>query len=223
MKLILKPFLITTLIFAFFQISAQEIGINGGLNLSSMSYKHYSDGFNYKLGYQLGINANLPISNGYLITIETNIIQRKINYNGPPFPHMLVEGIISKVETESNRWYFEIPILFKKEFNLNDTKFYGEVGPYAGIGFSGEYNNKYISISNEIWAEESGEIKWGTSEGEIKRYDLGIAIGFGILVNKLTIGLSYEHGLINILNEGENKSKNKAFMLNFSYPLFSLK
>lgn len=223
MRLILKLFLITSLIFAYSQITAQEIGIKGGLNFSSLSYKHYSDGFNYKAGYQLGINASLPISDGSSVNLGTNIVQRKFNYNGSPLPHMLVEGVVNRVKNESNRWYLEIPFLVKKEFKIKTTKLYGEIGPYAGIGFGGEYSNRYISMSGETWAEESGDTKWGKSEGEIKRYDFGIALGFGVLVNKLSIGLSYEHGLINILNEGENKAKNKAFMLNCSYTIFSFK
>jgi hypothetical protein len=66
-------------------------------------------------------------------------------------------------------------------------------------------------------------LKLLSKEDEIKRFDFGVALGFGVLINNLEIGISYEQGLVNYLNAEGSESKNRALMLNCAYPIFSLK
>lgn len=223
MKILTKLLLMLSLVSASIQINAQEIKLKGGINLSSVSWKYYEDSYSeeykYRLGFQLGSTIDILLSEYYSIDIGAIIILRKFEHMNDP---IINNGITHEWNTEYNRWYFEIPAMFRREFRLKQTRLFGEIGAYTGIGLSGNLSYE-IYHDGEISQEGSSDVKWGAEDDEINRFDFGFAAGIGMIINKLEIGICYEHGLINNVHEEGKISKNRTFLINCAYPLFSLK
>ena len=70
------------------------------------------------------------------------------------------------------------------------------------------------------------DIEWGSDENDdhLKRLDLGLIIGAGVVVHSIEIGLSYSLGLANIsasTDEG-GKIHNRVFSITAGYKLGEL-
>lgn len=205
------------------QNNAQEIKIKGGFNLSSVSWQYYDDNYSeeykYRIGFQLGSTVDILLTEYYSIDIGAIIMQRKFEHINDP---IINNENTYEWNTEYSRWYFEIPVMLRREFRLKQTRLFGVIGAYTGIGLSGNAEAKFYR-DGEISQEGSSDVKWGTKDGEINRFDFGLAAGIGMIINKLEIEICYEHGLVNNVHEEGKTSKNRAFMVNCAYPIFSFK
>lgn len=65
--------------------------------------------------------------------------------------------------------------------------------------------------------------EWGSGDNDTKQFDVGLNIGVGVRIKKLELGFSYEHGFIDTENVDYREQKNRAFMINCAYPLYSFK
>ena len=223
MKTIFYTFLLISFAFVSDQLSAQNIKLKGGLNYSSVSWEYYednySDKYKYGLGFQLGSTVDILLSEYYSIDIGAIIMLRKFKYIKDPTVN---NEITYEWNTKYSRWYCEIPVMLRREFRVKQTRLFGEIGAYTGIGLKGKGETK-IYADGEILQEGSSDVTWGTKEGEINRFDFGLGAGIGMVINKLEIGICYKHGLVNTIHEEGKTSKNRTFMLNCAYPIFSFK
>lgn len=177
-----------------------KFGIKGGLNLTNMYVKDVSDE-NMKVGWNAGVFAKLPVTQGFSIQPELLYTSKgaKETYNN------FIEG---KGEYRFNLNYVELPLLavfnVVKNFNI-------QVGPYAS----------YLVSANIKDLKDDGTINNITDlkADNFNRFDWGVAGGFGIDISNFTLGARYNYGFKEIGKSGSlsgeltKDSKNSAISL----------
>ncbi|MFM7053192.1 MAG: porin family protein [Bacteroidota bacterium] len=199
--------IIAASILAFSNTNAQSLRIKGGMNLSNMVIEDndntYSENFENRLGYQIGITVQTTNEN--IISFEggVNFGTRGYNYS----ESVVIEGMNMKVEQEMRLLYFNMPLTAKATIDLGKAKLYGAFGPYLALGLKGEIWSK---ASADGYSEESTDnILWGTDENDdyLMRFDGGLHTGVGIEFSNVELGLEYSYGLANISSYTENGSR----------------
>lgn len=164
---------------------AQGFGIKAGLNLSNMLSEDdefvYSDYYDNKAGFHLGVTAEFPVSE--MFSFETGLLftQKGLKITN-------IWGM--KVDVSLNLNYLEVPLLGKVTYDLGGASIYGQLGPYVGFGLSGKWKSE----------DEEEDVEWGSDEmkDDFKRLDFGLNIGAGAQISNITIGATYGLGLANI-------------------------
>lgn len=214
----MKKLIVITLLSAFLiptTFAQLNIGVKGGLGLASMSVKDNDDTFNDNRKPKLGLHAGgvvgytfiagLSVEGGFLFALK-GVKYKEIDA-GDTYKDVV------------RLFYIVIPITAKYTYDLGAVGLYGQLGPYIGIGLAGS-----VRSVNEIDGDrtvETESILWGnTSSNDLKRFDMGLTLGLGVLVfNSLQAGLFMEQGLANISASTHNgrKVKNSVFGLSVVY------
>lgn len=204
----LKSLFIVLLLSVFSsQLNAQGLILKGGLTMAKVkintnqeSVKALTEsnlGFHLSFGYELPINEFLYFEPGLMITTKGMKVKNTFNY--------LDEY---KIENKMNLVYADVPMLFKLKYKLSETLYtYNALGPYVGVGITGKIKTKITA--NGQTEEDTTDVKWGESnENGVKRLDFGFSLGGGIEYNKISLGLSYNMGLVHInTNQEEDGGK----------------
>lgn len=192
--------------------------IKGGLNLSSMLIKSdegtRNEGLNSKTGLHFGITAECPVSErvafgtGILISSKGTKSSSENTHNGE----------IYKSNSTINLLYLEIPLTAQTYFNVRQSKIYGALGPYIGVGIGGKYkgNGAYPGGTNSY----KQDILWGSgTDDEFKRLDYGLTAVAGLEFRSIQIGLTYDLGFANISAFTDNgvNIKNRVLGLSIGY------
>jgi hypothetical protein len=188
---------VTMILISITTANAQfNFGVKAGANCSTQSaLGDVCDNSDYRVGLSIGGLALYKFSDNLATQIEINYEQKGKK----------VKDIISSEDNNLNnkREYITIPLLLRgtTQINENNTKFYGEVGPYYGFMTN---NSK---ITSDVF----------TSEERYYSNDFGAVLGMGIIkpVKKinLIIGLRYEMGLSRVYKMN-NDLRNKTLSLN---------
>lgn len=152
-----------------------KIGVKGGLNLTNLYVDDVEDE-NMKLGFNLGLFAKLPVTQGFSIQPELlySVKGSKLTYD---------LGILGSNEYRFNLNYVEVPVLavinLSKNFNVH-------AGGYAA----------YLAQAN-IKRENDGPNDQiaNLNEDNFNRFDYGLVGGLGIDIDAVTIGARYNYGL----------------------------
>lgn len=191
--------------------------VKGGLNLSSVLLKgDESSGVDVKSkpGYHVGITAEYPVSE--IFVFETGILLSNKGFKGSS--ENTHGGDLYKYNSTINLLYVEIPLTAKTYFNVGQSKIFGALGPYIGLGLSGKSKGEVIFRGETNSIEH--DINWGSSQGDdFKRLDYGLTAGAGIEISSIQIGLCYNLGLANISTITDNglKIRNRVFGLSVGY------
>lgn len=127
--------------------------------------------------------------------------------------------------------YLEVPLLASYIFPVSrDFRLRAEVGPYVAYGLIGKY--RLVEVKSSGLFEgifEKGEdygdpFKKEDDEdyADIKRLDYGLRFGGAIEAGKLTLGVSYDFGLANILDGDPDYFSHHKVKSNTRSLLFSL-
>lgn len=197
---------------------AQTIGVKAGYTLSDLLLKEdgesASDDFNMRSGFHLGptfewsINEGASIETALLLTTKGIKLDESESY----------EGITYSSEAKVNLWYLDIPVYGKLYADVGETRIYGMIGPYIGIGLSGKTKMEE-SGGGENYSDD-WDIEWGDSEDDdLKRLGLGLAVGGGIEVNSFLFEFTSHLGLNNISPQSDYDivARNRAFMFSVGY------
>ena len=194
---------------------AQTFGIKAGLNLSDMLIKdddkNYTDNSTMKPGFNAGATLEFPIKGmfsfdmGLLLSTKGYKLDEKDgNYESTSTTKLL---------------YIDIPLTAKAYFNVRGAKIYGAIGPYLGIGLSGESNYE-VTINGDS-TNDTETVNWGSDadNDDLKRLDFGLAAGAGVEINSIDIGVSYGLGLANISSytDGGRKVSNRVLGISLGY------
>jgi hypothetical protein len=192
MKNFMKFLVLMIVVFALATNSfAQKFGARAGFNLATALVKDnsdtYSDNFKMKPGFHIGATAEFPINETF--AFETGLL--------------LSSKGTKESESESgyeytavaNLYYFDIPLTGKAYYELGGVKIYGLLGPYLGVGLSGK-----TKIQETGSSDYNETVEWGTDSenDDLKRLDMGLTFGAGVVVSDFEVGLSYNLGLKNI-------------------------
>lgn len=177
-----------------------KFGIKAGVNLTNMYVQDISDE-NMKVGLNAGFFAKLPLTRGFSI-------QPELLYSNKGAKETYNNFIQGSGEYRFNLHYVEMPVLavinVGKNFNLH-------AGPYLAYLAAANVKN----LNDEDGIEGVDEL----NAENFNRFDYGVAAGFGIDIDKVTLGARYNYGLREIGKSGSlageltKDSKNSAINL----------
>lgn len=162
-----------------------RLGIKGGVNFSSL---YTQDSYDTKMltGFNIGLFSKVPITQHIALQPEFYFTTKgaEVTYN-----NTFVDGI---ARFKLN--YLELPLLLA--INVTDN-FNIHAGPYAAYLVSGKVSNE--SNVNAFDFEDN------INSDDFNRFDAGIAVGAGIDIGSLGLGVRYNYGLTTV-------GKEKSFM-----------
>ena len=190
-------------------------GVKAGVTESFLQDKIGSstENYNFRTGYQVGAFANVPINKKISLRPSLQLTQkgfRKIEgTNGSSFYW----------NRNFSTSYLELPIDAVYNFYLNErTTIQLGTGPVFGIGLFGE-NKTIITSGNSV--QQTHTEYWVGNDAFNKRFDFGWDFLINLQYYRTSISASYNHGLFNLLNDGDHKAKNRSFALTVGYLLKS--
>ena len=180
-------------------------GVRAGLNIS----KQYSmDDFadrEFRLGYQVGLTADINLVQSFSINTGVMMIQKGWKWD--------YDDNRGKKEVTDNATYLEIPLLASYRVNLSDqAQFQLNLGPYFAFGMFGDQEVKNSFPNGDNYKISSYEEREGG-----KKFDCGVSIGAGFTFSKIYVGLNYDRGLVNVSRNTNNKFQNGAIALSLGY------
>jgi hypothetical protein len=114
----------------------------------------------------------------------------------------------------------EIPLDIVVPLNLKGGRLLFSASPVITVGLNGKYTSA-TSLNNTQVANQSGNVKFGSEAGEIKKVDFGSRFGLGYeFKNGLQINAAYKLGLSNQTNVKDETIKNHYVALTASWFLF---
>jgi hypothetical protein len=171
-------FLISTVQHVNAQESKFKIGAKGGVNFSNL-YTDNVDDENVLIGFNAGLFAKLPITKFIAIQPEVYFTTKgsELVYN-----NAFVSGT-----AKFNLNYIEVPVLIvinlTNNFNLH-------AGPYLGFLINGKVKNdsnvNVFDFQNNI------------NNDDFNKIDAGLALGLGMDVDKLSVGVRYSYGMTTV-------------------------
>jgi len=195
-----------------------EFGVEGGFNHSWLSGIDEASGFgHFHLGFyfDIRIKNNLWLNTG--LRIKSNVGAKNINpysLNNAELDSVFLDG---KVDRNLGYWY--VPAHIKYRFGKSQ-QFFAMAGGQIGLRnrVEDDFRNTYqddddVSFKNDI-------------DKQIKRIDAGVSGGFGYKFkgSGMNLGLTYYHGLIDIMKETDRpefnySSKNSSLYLYVDIPI----
>ncbi len=178
-----------------------QMGLEGGLTLSSLKYSyHYDDGthhedydINYStiMGFTLGINYRTALSEHIYFQPGLYLTQKGGLYKDD-------DGGESTIRLN----YFDIPLQFQYEFPMENFSVYLYGEPQMNIGFSG--TETYCEESS--CAKDKIEFTTDASEKEgLRRFSLGAGFGAGVNYQNYYVRLGYFMNLIDLLPDQDGR------------------
>ena len=115
----------------------------------------------------------------------------------------------------SNKLYLNPAVMFSiKSFSDVDalSMYYAEVPLYLG------YRIPLGSVETYLQAGPYAGFKIGESEEtELKTFDAGLAVMYGVNIKRFKIEAGYKHGLTNIYSEGDGSLRMSSIFLGVNY------
>ncbi|WP_418425417.1 porin family protein [Alistipes sp.] len=196
-----KAFLILAAILLATAVSAQNhekniLGVRAGLNLSSYSISEsgVSLSTDSRASFHVAVVDQILLCNRLPFYLETGLA---FSSRG---------GKVSGVSFRPS--YLQIPVLVNYHFNIKDIV---TIQPFAGLYYG-------FGIGGKVKAGgEKGDI-FG-DEGGLKRSDLGVRLGAGVVWNRIYFGLGYDIGCLDLVkdNDSEGKMRNNCFSISVGY------
>lgn len=184
---------------------AQQFGIKGGMNVSSLSKDSSLSDQGSKIGFNGGLFMNAPIAENFSIQPELLYTQmgEKYDYTQP------ITG--DKISGATHLDYVALPIMF--QYNATPS-FYLEAGPEFGLLVSAKDKQKNETTGQTI--AESSNYK-----DNLNNFNAGIGLGAGYYFTP-NVGLTarYVAGLTDIYKDGQNSGdavKNNVFQVGLAY------
>lgn len=187
-----KFLLLVVVLFAGTSLFAQDVqfGLKGGLNFANFKGDDIED-TDVKTDIFIGAFARFSID-------EKLAFQPEMVYSRQGFK---IDGDGGDITWKSN--YLNIPLLLRAE--LAD-KFHAVAGPQIGF-----------HLSSEAEVDSGDATISGDADDQMKGLDFGLALGFEYdITEKVAVGLRYNLGLSNIIDEDNAKVQNSVFQLGVS-------
>lgn len=192
-------------LFICVQISFAQIsyGVKAGINFSKINEKVID--YDFKTGFYGGGFAHIKFADQFAFQPEILFSIQGAKIDNHPL-NSLDEGgeIVTDgfMEIDHKLYYLNVPLMVKYYF-LEKLNF--EFGPQIGFILKNEITTK---------TEELGEI----STNPDSNIDLGVNIGLEYnLYQKLSIGVRYNAGLLDIKKNLDYKNKNSVISMGLSY------
>ena len=189
---------------------AQQFGIKGGMNVSSVSSDASLQDKGSKIGFNAGVFMNAPIATNFSIQPELIYTQYGDKYSQTG--QTVLEGsTLLTNQTVSNARhldYVALPIML--QYNATPA-FYLEAGPEFGLMVSAKNKQKNETSGNTL--AESSNYK-----DNINGFNVGLGIGAGYYFTP-NVGLTarYVAGLNDFNKDNNIKERNNTFQVGLAY------
>lgn len=190
---------------------AQQFGIKGGMNVSSLSDDASLSDQKSKIGFNAGLFMNAPLSANFSIQPELIYTQygAKSNYTAPV---ITTGGIVNQEFSAATHLdYIAVPVMF--QYNATPG-FYIEAGPEFGLS---------VSAKNKVKNETTGETlaESDNYKDDINGFNFGVGLGAGYYFTP-NIGLTarYVAGITDIAKDRPDNSdavRNNTFQVGLAY------
>ncbi|MBE0675745.1 MAG: PorT family protein [Bacteroidales bacterium] len=107
-----------------------------------------------------------------------------------------VDSFITRID------YLNIPLSLRYKFDLEDIWMTFEAGPYIGFALYGRTKSDQGIVRYEF----------GNEEGDLKRLDLGLKLGYTVEIEQVRLGISYNTGFLNVSASRSETLKLRAFV-----------
>lgn len=201
MKKIHKVFFLLVVLTAIsFSAKAQEIifGIKTGINIADMNMKLDGVGFSADTDSRIGFNIGATVDYGFT---ENWFLQ-----SGLDFTTKGTEWKLLGEKIKIKAYYLQIPIHAAYKFDVSEqAKLVISAGPYMACGVGGK--TKVAGEKGDTFGSDG-----------LDRFDFGLGLGAGLEVQNIAINLGYDHGLIDIGDEGlEVKNRNWYMSVGYKF------
>ncbi|MGS0747092.1 porin family protein [Halpernia sp. GG3] len=190
---------------------AQQFGIKGGMNVSSLSKDSSLSDQSSKIGFNAGVFVNASLGSQFSIQPELIYTQygSKSNYN---------QNVLTTNGVESQRFssathldYIALPVMFQYNATPN---FYLEAGPEFGLNVSAKDKVKNETTNNTVGESNN-------YSDNINKFNLGIGLGAGYYFTPM-FGLTarYVAGVTDIAKNrpsGSSSVRNNVFQVGLAY------
>ncbi len=186
---------------------AQQFGVKGGMNVSSLSEDASLSDQGSKIGFNAGVFMNAPIAENFSIQPEVlyNDLGSKVTRS------TTVLGNTYSADYSRNLGYISVPVMF--QYNATPG-FYLEAGPQ--FGFLVSANDKFKSSTN---GSTNNSNIVALDKDNFNTFDFGIGLGAGYYFTP-SLGLTarYTAGLSDIIKDNSGDSvKNNVFQVGLAY------
>ncbi|MCL2417574.1 MAG: PorT family protein [Bacteroidales bacterium] len=195
-----KLFTTTLALLLVASLTAQvSFGPRAGFNLTNMNETIEALGMSisldtdFKPGFQVGLVADIPIL-GEFLSIQPGLLFAQQGARINNLWGLDINGTI-------NINYLQMPINAQFGFGIGENaRLLLQAGPYLGFALSG-------TIKND---DASADIKFGSNDEEMRRFDLGAGFGAGVQFGRLQVGIGYNLGFANLSNEDNTTTRNNG-------------
>ncbi len=160
-----------------FHVQAQfRLGIYAGPHFSSVSTESPIE-HSGMTAFSAGLVTEYSWENGFRVAFQPGYITKSV----------MLEGITMYDEVEMRSNYITLPLLLGYEFNMQPVR------PYITTG---------VSVDFLLSAEEKLNGSWYDISDYVKKTDLSLNVGAGVLIpvgsNRAFVEFRYLHGLVNV-------------------------
>ena len=185
---------------------AQQFGVKGGMNVSSISKDGGLSDTSSKIGFNAGVFMNAPLGQNFSI-------QPEILYND--LGSKVTFGANDQNSYSTNLGYIAVPVMF--QYNAT-PEFYLEAGPQ--FSFLVNANSKLKDGNNNATVND-----WSKTEKDnLNSFDFGLGLGAGYYFTpQLAITARYVAGMTkigkddNVFGRPYSDSKNNNFQVGLAY------
>ncbi len=185
---------------------AQQFGLKGGMNVSSISKDGGLSDTSSKIGFNAGVFMNAPLAQNFSIQPELlyNDLGSKVTY-----------GSNDQNSYSTNLGYISLPVMF--QYNAT-PQFYLEAGPQFSLLVNADTKLK-DGNNNQITTDFTK-----TAKDDLNTFDFGVGLGAGYyftpqfgLTARYVAGITKIGKDDTILGRGLSDSKNNVFQVGLAY------
>lgn len=192
-----------------------------GDNVNLLTGNNYStDLGDYKLGYNGGISATIPLSSDGFFSFSPELLYNRKGYEISSTQKSGLAAGVSSVEQEQQRvlHYLDVPLLAK----INAGGLFFELGPQVSYLFGSKtkaqtttkYNNgtKDKVEDNGGFLDYTGLSRDEAYKSDLAQFDISGVAGVGYMTDGgISLGLRYARGFNSLLDTKDTNNDIKAF------------
>ena len=186
---------------------AQQFGVKGGMNVSSLSDDATLSDQESKIGFNAGVFMNAPLAENF--SIQPEVLYNDLGSKVTRSTEIL--GNTYSADYSRNLGYISVPVMF--QYNATPA-FYLEAGPQFGFLVSAE--DKFKNSTNG--STDNATIV-ALDKDNFNTFDFGIGLGAGYYFTpNLGLTARYTAGLSDIMKDNPGDSvKNNVFQVGLAY------
>lgn len=198
---------------------AQQFGIKGGMNVSSLSKDASLSDQKSKIGFNAGVFMNAPLAANF--SIQPELLYSQMGDKSTSTSTTTVGGttVVSKTTGSTNLDYVTVPVMF--QYNATPG-FYLEAGPEFGLMVSGKSKGD-TTVTSTTGTTTTTSTNSGSVDikDNLNTFNFGIGLGAGYYFTP-NVGLTarYTAGITDIAKNrpsGSDAVRNNTFQVGLAY------